>query len=84
MPIGTVVLLGTFDPFLTNLMEESTEMGLVCFMFVKKVVIVSTRTFKTLSCRKVNLPCLSAVLQAPKMCEVVQTDLLQRKQHFLW
>ena len=76
-PLGGL-LQGIFVPFFTNFIDDLVEMGTASFIFKMKVLRASMTLYKTVSCLNVYLPCCSDTLQAPKICPVVHTSLLQR------
>lgn len=54
--------------------------GAVAGISEMKAFIDSTRVFNTVSCRKVNLPCVKDILHAPRTWDVVQTTLPHKCQ----
>ena len=68
------LVLEHFVPDFTNFMVLHFLVVLIG-RFFKKDFKTSTRCCSTLSCLKVNLPCWRDILQAPRICGIVQTSL---------
>lgn len=74
MPVGKLFLLAGAWPDFTKICLVM-RFGAVAGISEMKAFIDSTRVFNTVSCRKVNLPCVKDILHAPRTWDVVQTTL---------
>ena len=78
IPLERFLVLENFVPDFTNFMALHF-LGVLFERSFKKDFKTSTRCCSTLSWLKVNLPCCMDILQAPKICGIVQMSLWHKK-----